>query len=91
MYDVDCDSCHYLDPDETIPVENCDLVIVQLNIRGLYSKIDKLKTLQTSSYCVKPGCRGITLDTPIAIKAEPSGPASCKADNHLLNIHEHII
>ena len=41
--------------------------------------------------CMKGGCWGITLDTPITTEAEPSGLASCKADSHLLNIYEHII
>ena len=32
-------------------------------------------------------CWGITLDTPITIKAEPF----LKADSHLINIHDNII
>ena len=38
-YNVDYDSC------ESISISSGDLAIMQLNIRGLYSKIDKLKTL----------------------------------------------
>ena len=44
-YDVDCDSCDYIEPENVIPVETGDLVVMQLNIRGLYNKIDKLKML----------------------------------------------
>ena len=44
-YDVDYDSCDYVDSDESIPISSGYLVVMQLNIRGLYSKLDKLKTL----------------------------------------------
>ena len=62
-YDVDCDSCDYVDPDESVSIGTGDLVVMKLNIRGLYSKIDKLKTLlndctigkKISFCCVKHG------------------------------------
>ena len=44
-YDVDYDSCGYVDVGESISISSGDLAIMQLNIRGLYSKIDKLKAL----------------------------------------------
>ena len=44
-YDVDHDSCDYVDVGESISISSSDLAIMQLNIRGLYSKIDKLKAL----------------------------------------------
>ena len=44
-YDVDYDSCDYVDVGESISISSGDLAIMQLNIRGLYSKIDKLKAL----------------------------------------------
>ena len=44
-YDVDHDFCDYVDVGENISISSSDLGIMQLNIRGLYSKIDKLKSL----------------------------------------------
>ena len=44
-YDVDHDFCDYVDVGESISISSSDLGIMQLNIRGLYSKIDKLKSL----------------------------------------------
>ena len=44
-YDVDYDSCDYVDVGESISISSGDLAIMQLNIRGLCSKIDKLKAL----------------------------------------------
>ena len=44
-YDVDCDFCDYVELENVIPVKTNDLVVIQLNVRGWYSKIDKLKTL----------------------------------------------
>ena len=45
LYDVDYDSCDYVDLEESVAIGTGDLVVMQLNIRGLYSKIGKLKTL----------------------------------------------
>ena len=44
-YDIDYDSCDYVDVGESISISTGDLAIMQLNIRGLYSKTDKLKAL----------------------------------------------
>ena len=44
-YDIDHDFCDYVDVGESISISSSDLGIMQLNIRGLYSKIDKLKSL----------------------------------------------
>ena len=40
-YDIDHDFCDYVDVGESISISSSDLGIMQLNIRGLYSKIDK--------------------------------------------------
>ena len=45
QYDVDYDSCDNVDPEESIAVGAGDLVVIQLNIRGLSSRTGKLKTL----------------------------------------------
>ena len=44
-YSSDEDKCDYVQPEETIQVNESDLVILQLNIRGLSSKLDELKQL----------------------------------------------
>ena len=44
-YNAEIDVCDYLDIDDKISVCNTDLVIVQLNIWGMYSKQHKLKEL----------------------------------------------
>ena len=53
MYNAEIDVCDYLDVDEKISVSDSDLVILQLNIRGLYSKVYKLKELLTDSFMGK--------------------------------------
>ena len=47
---AEIDLCDYLDIDNKIPVCNSDLVIVQLNTRGLYSKQQKLKELLMNTF-----------------------------------------
>ena len=49
-YNAEIDVCDYLDIDDNIPICNSDLVIVQLNIHGLYSKQHKLKELLTNTF-----------------------------------------
>ena len=49
-YNAEIDVCDYLDIDNKISVCNSDLVIVQLNIRGLYSKQQKLKELLMDNF-----------------------------------------
>ena len=49
-YNAEIDVCDYLDIDDNIPICNSDLAIVQLNIRGLYSKQHKLKELLTNTF-----------------------------------------
>ena len=39
------DKCDYVQPEETIKVNESDLVILQLNIRGLSSKLSEFKQL----------------------------------------------
>ena len=39
------DNCDYVDYGDAIPVDKNKLVIMQLNVRGLYSKIDQIKSL----------------------------------------------
>ena len=48
-YNIECDSCDYVENGEALSVDVGDLVIMQLNIRGLYSKIEKLKMLLNDS------------------------------------------
>ena len=44
-YNAELDACDYLDINEKIDVSNNDLFILQLNIRGMYSKLNRLKSL----------------------------------------------
>ena len=44
-YSSDEDKCDYVQPEESIMVNESDLVIPQLNIRGLSSKLEELKQL----------------------------------------------
>ena len=37
-YNEELDTCDYVDYGDAIPVEATDLIILQLNIRGLYGK-----------------------------------------------------
>ena len=39
------DKCEYVQPEETIKVNKSDLVVLQLNIRGLSSKLSEFKQL----------------------------------------------
>ena len=53
VYNSSCtysENCDYLSVDNQIKVENEDIVILQLNIRGLYGKIEDLKKLLTDSF-----------------------------------------
>ena len=49
-YSASTDVCDYLDIDEKISVCDSELAILQLNIRGLYNKVSKLKELLTDSF-----------------------------------------
>ena len=44
-YNEELDYCDYVDYGDAIPVDQNELVIMQLNVRGLYSKIDQIKSL----------------------------------------------
>ena len=44
-YNAKIDACDYLDADGKIGVCNNDLFILQLNIRGMHSKMNRLKSL----------------------------------------------
>ena len=44
-YNEELDKCDYIDYGNAIEVSSSDLVILQLNIRGLYSKLTRLKSL----------------------------------------------
>ena len=44
-YNAELDACDYLDIDERIDASSNDLFILQLNIRGMYSKLNRLKSL----------------------------------------------
>ena len=44
-YTEELDKCDYVDYGDSIKVSSNDLIIMQLNIRGLYSKLSRLKEL----------------------------------------------
>ena len=44
-YNEELDYCDYVDYGDAIPVDQNELVIMQLNVHGLYSKIDQIKSL----------------------------------------------
>ena len=44
------ENCDYLALDNQLKIENEDIVILQLNIRGLFSKIEELKNLLNDSF-----------------------------------------
>ena len=44
------DNCDYLTVDNQIKLEQDDLVVLQLNIRGLFSKTEELKRLLYNSF-----------------------------------------
>ena len=44
------DNCDYLTVDNQIKLEHDDLVVLQLNIRGLFSKTEELKRLLFNSF-----------------------------------------
>ena len=44
-YNAELDACDYLDINEKIDASSNDLFILQLNIRGMYSKLNRLKSL----------------------------------------------
>ena len=44
------DNCDYLPVDDCIPLNSNDIVVLQLNIRGLQGKVDKLKWLINENF-----------------------------------------
>ena len=44
-YNVEIDACDYVDCGDVIPVNVNDIAVLQLNVRGLYSKLDQIKSL----------------------------------------------
>ena len=53
VYNSSCtfsENCNYLSVDNQIKIENEDIVILQLNIRGLFGKIKDLKKLVNNSF-----------------------------------------
>ena len=48
------ESCEYLETDSNWTVKTSDLLIMQLNVRGLSSKIDQIKRLIDNNPCNKP-------------------------------------
>ena len=44
-YNEELDCCDYVDYGKAITVDPNELVILQLNVQGLYSKIDQIKSL----------------------------------------------
>ena len=48
-YNEELDKCDYIDYGNVIKVSDSDLVVLQLNIRGLYSKLTQLKSLKNDA------------------------------------------
>ena len=52
-YNEELDQCDYVDYNDAIEVNENDLAILQLNIRGLYGKLSQLKALLNDTTCGK--------------------------------------
>lgn len=50
LHDTDDNNCDYVDSNERLQLNQSDLCILQLNIRGLYSKLEKLKNLLNDNF-----------------------------------------
>ena len=50
LHDTDDNSCDYVDSNERLQLNQSDLCILQLNIRGLYSKLEKFKSLLNENF-----------------------------------------
>ena len=48
------EACEYLEPDDSWQLESENLLIMQLNVRGLSSKVDQIKRLIDMNPCNKP-------------------------------------
>ena len=48
------EACEYLEPDSDWPIEAKDLLIMQLNVQGLSSKVDQIKHIIDKNPCNKP-------------------------------------
>ena len=48
-YNSELDACDYVETENVIRVDSSDLVVLQLNVRGLYGKLSRLKSLLDSS------------------------------------------
>ena len=48
------EACEYLESDSNCPIESNDLLVMQLNIRGLNSKTDQIKRIIDNNPCNKP-------------------------------------
>ena len=48
-YNSELDACDYVETEKIIRTDSSDLVILQLNVRGLYGKLNSLKTLLDKS------------------------------------------
>ena len=50
IYSTNNDNCEYLDVDNKLLLNDGELSVLQLNIRGLYGKVDKLKHIISESF-----------------------------------------
>ena len=50
IYSTYNDNCDYLDVDNKLLLNDEDLSVLQLNIRGFYGKMDKLKHIESESF-----------------------------------------
>ena len=48
------DNCDYLSVDNRIKIKSDDIVVLQVNIRGLFGKIEELKQLLNDSFIGRP-------------------------------------
>ena len=48
------ETCEYLEPDGSWNIESEKLLIMQLNVQGLSSKVDQIKQLIDTNLCNKP-------------------------------------
>ena len=50
LHDTDDNNCDYIDSNERLQLNQSDLCVLQLNIRGLYSKLENLKSLLNDNF-----------------------------------------
>ena len=83
-YTEELDKCDYVDYCDSIKVSNNDFIILQLNIRGLYSKLSQLKALLNA---VK---RITNINDPVKkITSSKDGCTKRTSRSSVYNMHTH--